>query len=95
MYIYIVYMCVCVCARTHAHVVIVRHMHAATCTCTLRTDYSRPDFLASLERLTRVLETALGSALFDKDGHETQDAVAPAGRGLQLCTAERTHGQTG
>jgi len=34
-------------------------------------------------------------ALFNKDGHETQDAVAPAGQGPQLCSAEHAHGQTG
>jgi len=55
----------------------------------------RPALLASLERLTRVLATAIGAALFNKDGHETQDAVAPAGQGPQLCTAEHAHGQTG
>ena len=90
---YIVYMCVCMCARTHAHVVIVKHMHVhvhALC-----APHAAACLLASLERLTRVLATAIGSALFNKDGHETQDAVAPAGQGPQLCTAEHAHGQTG
>ena len=64
------------------------YMHSAHLT-------PRPALLASLERLTRVLATAIGSALFNKDGHETQDAVAPAGQGPQLCTAEHAHGQTG
>ena len=64
------------------------YMHSAHLT-------PRPALLASLDRLTRVLATAIGSALFNKDGHETQDAVAPAGQGPQLCTAEHAHGQTG
>ena len=86
--VYIVYMCVCMCARTHAHVVTVKHMHVqvhALCA----------PHAAAWERLTRVLATAIGAALFNKDGHETQDAVAPAGQGPQLCTAEHAHGQTG
>ena len=81
-------MCVCMCARTHAHVVIVKHMHVqvhALCA----------PHAAAWERLTRVLATAIGAVLFNKDGHETQDAVAPAGQGPQLCTAEHAHGQTG
>ena len=87
-HMYIVHMCVCMCARTHAHVVIVEHMHVqvhALCA----------PHAAAWERLTRVLATAIGAALFNKDGHETQDAVAPAGQGPQLCTAEHAHGQTG
>lgn len=87
-HMYIVYMCVCMCARTHAHVVTVKHMHVqvhALCA----------PHAAAWERLTRVLATAIGAALFNKDGHETQDAVAPAGQGPQLCTAEHAHGQTG
>ena len=86
--VYIVYMCVCMCARTHAHVVTVKHMHVqvhALCA----------PHAAAWERLTRVLDTAIGAALFNKDGHETQDAVAPAGQGPQLCSAEHAHGQTG
>ena len=70
-HMYIVHMCVCMCARTHAHVVIVEHMHVqvhALCA----------PHAAAWERLTRVLATAIGAALFNKDGHETQDAVAPA-----------------
>ena len=65
-----------------------KYMHSAHLT-------PRPGLLASLERLTRVLATAIGAALFNKDGHETQDAVAPAGQGPQLCSAEHAHGQTG
>ena len=87
-HMYIVHMCVCMCARTHAHVVIVEHMHVqvhALCA----------PHAAAWERLTRVLATAIGAALFNKDGHETQDAVAPAGQGPQLCSAEHAHGQTG
>ena len=87
-HVYIVYMCVCMCARTHAHVVTVKHMHVqvhALCA----------PHAAAWERLTRVLATAIGAALFNKDGHETQDAVAPAGQGPQLCSAEHAHGQTG
>ena len=86
--VYLVYMCVCMFARTHAHVVTVKHMHVqvhALCA----------PHAAAWERLTRVLATAIGAALFNKDGHETQDAVAPAGQGPQLCSAEHAHGQTG
>jgi hypothetical protein len=93
-YIYIVHICVCVCVRTHAHVVIVRYMHAYVhALCAPHAAVCRTGVLGAALCPTRVLETALCSAFFNKDGHETLDATA--GRGLQLCTAEHAHGQTG
>ena len=86
--VYSIHVCVHVCAHTctRGH----SQAYARTSTCTLRTSRA-----AAWERLTRVLATAIGAALFNKDGHETQDAVAPAGQGPQLCSAEHVHGQTG